>query len=85
MKSVENLNTGSTSRKIARNVFIGFAGFNGLIAGLLGVMTLVNMPSIFASLGDLLESVRYDWIDCWWTFQLSCYTLWYQHSLACAG
>ncbi len=51
MKNIENLNTGSTSRKIAQNVFIGFAGFNGVIAGLLGVMTLVNMPAIFASLG----------------------------------
>jgi hypothetical protein len=56
MKSIENPNTGSTSRKIARNVFIGFAGFNGLIAGLLGVMTLVNMPAIFASLGVTYSS-----------------------------
>jgi hypothetical protein len=56
MKSVENLNTNSTSRKIARNVFIGFAGFNGLIALLLGVMTLVNMPGVFASLGVTYSS-----------------------------
>ncbi len=51
MKSIENLNTGSTSRKIARNVFIGFAGFNGLIAVLLGVMTLVNMQGVFEGFG----------------------------------
>ncbi len=51
MKSIENLNTGGTSRKIARNVFIGFAGFNGLIAVLLGVMTLVNMQGVFEGFG----------------------------------
>ena len=51
MKSVENLNTGGTSRKIARNVFIGLAGFNGLIAVLLGGLTLVNMQGVFEGFG----------------------------------
>ena len=51
MKSIGNLNSGSNSRRIARNVFIGFAGFNGFIAVLIGVFTLVNMQGIFESFG----------------------------------
>ncbi|MEY4531068.1 MAG: hypothetical protein RLZZ156_1789 [Deinococcota bacterium] len=56
MKSIENLNTSNPSHKIARNIFIGFAGFNGLIALLIGVMTLVNMQGVFASLGVTYSS-----------------------------
>ena len=51
MKSIENLNTSNPSRKIARNIFIGFAGFNGLIAVLLGIVTLVNMQGVFEGFG----------------------------------
>ena len=44
------------SRKIARNIFIALAAINGLIAFLLGIMTLVNMPGVFASLGVTYSS-----------------------------
>ena len=44
------------SRKIARNIFIALAAINGLIALLLGIMTLVNMPGVFASLGVTYSS-----------------------------
>lgn len=41
----------STSRKIARNIFIALAAMNGLVALVLGIMTLVNMQGVFESFG----------------------------------
>lgn len=39
------------SRKIARNTFIALAALNALVAFALGIMTLVNMPGVYASFG----------------------------------
>lgn len=40
-----------TTRTMARNIFIVLAGFNGLVALGLGIMTLVNMQGVFESFG----------------------------------